>query len=93
MINFVNRLVIIIMIKADAGGVRDFSFLKMTNFVEQLYGKESHYVTLRTLRLNKQKKMSRFTLRKRGLNDIFLKFNVDDDAITCTPLTKKSKVL
>ena len=32
MINFVNRLVIIIMIKADAGGVRDFSFLKNDQF-------------------------------------------------------------
>ena len=35
MINFVNRLVIIIMIKADASGVRDFSFFKMTNFVKK----------------------------------------------------------
>ena len=35
MINFVNRLVIIIMIKTDASGVRDFSFLKMTNFVKK----------------------------------------------------------
>ena len=79
--------------KRGSKGIPHSEHLKMTNFVEQLYGKESHYVTLRTLRLNKQKKMSRFTIRKRGLNDMFMKFHVDEDAITCTPLTKKRKVL
>ena len=79
--------------KRGSKGIPHSEHLTMTNFVEQLYGQESHYVTLRTLRLNKNKKMSRFTLRKRGLNDLFMKFHVDDDAITCTPLTKKRKVL
>lgn len=32
MINFVNRLVIIIIIKADAGGVRDFILVKNDQF-------------------------------------------------------------
>lgn len=79
--------------KRGSKGIPHSEQLTMTNFVGQLYGQESHYVTLRTLRLNKEKKMSRFTIRKRGLNDIFLKFHVDDDAITCSPLTKKCKVL
>ena len=79
--------------KRGSKGIPHSEHLTMTNFVEQLYGEESHYVTLRSLRLNKQKKMSRFTLRKRGLNDLFMKFHVDDDGITCTPLTKKRKVL
>ena len=65
----------------------------MSELVTHLYGLEPHYVTVRSLRLNKEKLMSRYTVRKRGLNDIFLKFHVDDDAITCTPLTKKRKVL
>ena len=34
MINFVNRLVIIIMIKADADGARDFILTKMTVFMK-----------------------------------------------------------
>ena len=65
----------------------------MDEFVDQLYGRDNHHITLRSLRLNREKKMSRFTQRKRGLTDLFLKFNVADDAITCSPLTKKSKIL
>ena len=61
--------------------------------MNQLYGQESHFVTLRTLRLNKERNMSRFTTNKRGLNDIFLKFDVADDGITCAPLKKKSKIM
>ena len=34
MINFVNRLVIIIIIKADADGARDFILTKMTVFMK-----------------------------------------------------------
>ena len=65
----------------------------MTEFVGRLYGNESHFVTIRSLRLNRDKQMSRFTLRKRGLSDIFLKFDVASDGITCSPLRKKGKVL
>ena len=65
----------------------------MSEFVTQLYGLEPHYVTVRSLRLNKERLMSRCTTHKRGLNDIFVKFHVEDDVITCTPLTKKRKVL
>ena len=79
--------------KRGSKGIPHSWELKMEEFVDQLYGCENHHITLRSLRLNREKKMSRFTQRKRGLTDLFLKFNVADDAITCSPLTKKSKIL
>ena len=79
--------------KRGSKGIPHSTELEIHQFVTQLYGQESHFVTLRTLRLNKEKNMSRFTTKKRGLNDIFLKFDVADDAITCAPLRKKSKIL
>ena len=65
----------------------------MDQFVTQLYGQENHFVTLRTLKLDKNRQMSRFTTRKRGISDIFLKFDVADDGITCFPLRKNNKIM
>ena len=79
--------------KRGSKGIPHSHELKMTEFVGRLYGNESHYVTIRSLRLNRDKQMSRFTARKRGLSDIFLKFDVANDAITCAPLKKKGRIL
>ena len=79
--------------KRGSKGIPHSHELTMTEFVGRLYGSESHFVTIRSLRLNRDKQMSRFTLRKRGLSDIFLKFDVASDGITCSPLRKKGKIL
>ena len=79
--------------KRGSKGIPHSLELEIGQYATQLYGHESHFVTLRSLRLNKEKNMSRFTTKKRGLNDIFLKFDVADDAITCAPLKKKSRIL
>ena len=65
----------------------------MTEFVAQLYGYESYYFHIRSLRLDRNRQMSRYKTRKRGLSDIFLKFDVADDGITCAPLKKKREIL
>ena len=54
--------------------------------MEKLYGNNSHHVTLRTLRLNRNLEMARITQIKSGLSDIFVKFHLEDDGITCRPI-------
>ena len=47
----------------------------------------------RGFRLNKQKQMTYYQQHKKGLNNIFCKFHVQDDRITCKPLCKNNKLL
>ena len=47
---------------------------------------EPHKITMRTLRLTRDKHMARYSIEKTGLTDLFFKLKVADDAITCTPL-------
>ena len=67
--------------------------LESEAFVNALFTNNSHYVTLRSLRLNKNREMSRITQRKKGLSDIFFKFPLDDDGITCRPLKLNEEFL
>ena len=60
--------------------------LELEAYLQKLYGSTSHYVTLRALRLNRNQEMTRITQIKSGLSDIFVKFHLDDDGITCRPL-------
>ena len=60
--------------------------LELQAFLEKLYGSGSHHVTLRTLRLNRNQEMTRITQIKSGLSDIFWKFHLEDDGITCRPI-------
>ena len=62
-------------------------------FLQKLYNNNSDHVYLRGLRLNADREMVRITQRKKGLSDIFTKFHLDDDAITCRPLKYKNKIL
>lgn len=50
-------------------------------------------VKINSLRLNQNKEMTRTTMTKTSLSDIFLKLQVQPDRISCTPLTKNEKVL
>ena len=67
--------------------------LKSEAFLETLFSNNSHYVTIRSLHLNKNREMSRITQTKQGLSDIFLKFPLDDDGITCRPLKVNNEYL
>lgn len=48
--------------------------------------REQHTVIVNSLRCDNTKKMSRMSVIKRGLSDLYHKHYVDNDAITCSPL-------
>lgn len=78
-------------VKFGSKGVPKSCNLTLATYLECLYGLESHKIEMQTLRLNREKQMSRIKMRKRGLSDIAVKFFVDDDKITCRPLKKNKK--
>lgn len=67
----------------------------MNEFKECLYGSGDfiHTVEVNSLRLDKDKRMTRTRLRKRGLTDIHIKLGVQPDKITCEPLRKNDNYL
>ena len=61
--------------------------LEMAEFKQSLYGDNfSHTVEVNSLRLDKDKRMTRTKLKKKGLSDIHLKLGVLEDRISCLPL-------
>ena len=50
-------------------------------------------VDMTSLRLNRNKEMSRMSMKRSNLSDIFLKMQVQDDKVTCTPLRKNNEYL
>ena len=80
-------------VKMGSKGIPHSARLTMNMYLETLYGKGSHYVEMRSLRLNRKRQMTRTTGTKRGLSDIFLKYRVADDGITCSPLMKNNEYL
>ena len=59
----------------------------MDEFKEVLYGENyKHKVTVKSLRLDREKRMTRTTLQKSGLTDIHVKMGVEWDRVTCEPL-------
>jgi hypothetical protein len=45
-------------------------------------------VDIHSLRLNREKEISRISMTKTSLSDVFVKMRVEDDKITCRPLTR-----
>lgn len=77
-----------------AKGIPHCVKLECEQYIHKLYNPtSSHYVPLRSLKLNNQQEMVRTSVMKSGLTDIFLKFGVNYDRVTCTPLTKNNVVL
>ena len=72
--------------KSGTKGIPHYINLSLQAFLSQLYEHGDHKVTLTSLRLDNNRKMSKITQIKRGLSDLFCKFHVDDDQITCKPL-------
>ena len=50
-------------------------------------------VEFQSLRQNRNKQMARVSVTKKGLSDIFVKMQVSDDKISCTPLTVNGEFL
>ena len=82
-------------IKKATKGIPHRCELSIEEFKQVLYGNETfeHRVDVRSLRLNREKEMTRTLLRKRGLTDIHLKMAVASDKVVCEPLKKRGKFI
>ena len=71
--------------KLGTKGVPHHYNLQLSNFLDKLYGQKDLKIQLRSLRLLGGA-MSRTVQDKRALSDLFSKFHIAFDGITCTPL-------
>ena len=69
-------------------GIPQWFDLKLDNFLNVLYRRSTERTTaqVRSLRLDKDKKMARTTMNKSGLTGIHVKLSVQSDGVTCEPL-------
>ena len=75
-------------------GIQNQTELEASEFRDVLYGDiDNHRTTVKSLRLNKDKKMTRTSTNKRGLSAIIYKTQVDEDRILCEPLRDTDKNL
>ena len=72
--------------KKGTKGIPHNSDLVIDNFISKLYGNIDHTVQLRSLRVIGGE-MSRTIQDRKSLSDLFCKFHVESDRITCKPLT------
>ena len=73
-------------------GVPHYHNLNLNNFLDKLYGQKDLKIQLRSLRLLGGA-MSRVHMDKRALSDLFSKFHISFDGVTCTPLKLNDKYL
>jgi len=73
--------------KTAMKGIPKWQDVTMENFRETLYDDTNqNLVEVRSLRLDKDRQMTRTTLLKRGLSSIHVKLRIDKDRICCSPL-------
>ena len=78
--------------KLGAKGCSRLKDLTLDIFLGKLYGHENHKFILRQLRLL-DGEMCRTTSEKSSISDLFSKFLIADDMISCTPLMENGKIL
>ena len=68
---------------------------QMEQFIQVLFNENisQDRIEINSLRLNRDKQMSRMKIYKVGLSDIFIKMQVADDKISCSPLKKDNKYI
>ena len=74
-------------------GVPKSISLEFQTYLNILLDEEQHEVEMRTLQMNKNKRMTRQHKLKKGLSDISVKVHVKDDKITCTGLKLHNKYM
>ena len=80
--------------KRSSKGIPHSINLTMNQYRDKLFNpSKPHDIEMQSLRLNKDKKMARFRILKKGLGDLFYKLAVQSDKITCTPLTVNNSYL
>ena len=67
--------------------------LTLEHYLACLYEGKSFIAVNRGFKANKNRQMMYYELPKQGLNPIFLKFELEDDLITCKPLKKDGNYL
>ena len=67
--------------------------LTLDTYLDCLYGSTSKQIENRGFKLNNDKQLVFYEQLKQGLNNIFFKFRVQNDFITCTPLTRDGQEL
>lgn len=78
--------------KLGTKGVPRRAKLELDHFLAKLYNKSPHSVDVRSLRMMNNR-MARTIQRKSALNDLFLKFSVHSDRVTCSPLREDGVIL
>ena len=73
--------------KIGSKGVPRTSKLELKNFLDKLYHGTSLSTKIRTLKMHKNE-MIRSVQKRSALNDLFSKFHIDEDRITCSPLQR-----
>ena len=80
--------------KRSSKGIPKKVKLTAEEYCDVLFNKNDHKVQYESLRLSHDKKtMQHTTLTKTGLSNVCLKVRVEDDGITCGPLTKNGEYI
>ena len=79
-------------VKKSTKGVPTRNKFKMKLFQSVLLDETTprQKVTINSLRLNRNKEMTRMQMEKSSLSDVFVKLQVLADKITCVPLTDQT---
>ena len=76
--------------KIGSKGVPRTSKLELKNFLDKLYHGTPLSAEIRTLKMHKSE-MIRSVQKRSALNDLFAKFHIDSDRITCSPLRRNNE--
>jgi len=73
-------------------GIPKWFDLRLADFYDVLYNDhaEKNITEVRSLRLDRDKRMCRTTTRKSGLTSIHVKLSVQSDRVTCKPLMENN---
>jgi len=74
--------------KRGTKGIPSNIEIEMQVFKDVLFNEGVHSFEMESLRPNRSKVMTRQTCQKSGLTDLYIKFEVESDKITCTPLKR-----
>lgn len=67
--------------------------LKLKHYLDSLFEGRSFQAVNRGFKTNKHHQMMYYEQAKEGLNPVFIKFDLDDDLITCRPLKRDGQYL
>ena len=82
-------------IKKSTKGVPHSNQFDMSTWLSVLLDESfpQQNVTINSLRVNRNKEMSRMSMNRAAMSDVFLKMQVQPDKITCTPLMQNNVYL